>query len=115
MPFQRAPAARRWSQAFRRERAALACRALCPPPRLPSAFLSVTDPPASLRLASKLAPIHRLKTKVSDVVKSYQGHRNRYLEPGLSAQTDALLRDLVTWDLVVRGAGDDAQSWRLSS
>jgi hypothetical protein len=26
---------------------------------------------------------------------------------------DALLRDLVTWDLVVRGEGDDAQTWRL--
>ena len=26
---------------------------------------------------------------------------------------DALLRDLVTWDLVVRGEGDDAQAWRL--
>ena len=26
---------------------------------------------------------------------------------------DALLRDLVTWDLVVRGEGDDSQTWRL--
>jgi hypothetical protein len=26
---------------------------------------------------------------------------------------DALLRDLVTWDLVVQGEGDEAQTWRL--
>jgi hypothetical protein len=26
---------------------------------------------------------------------------------------DALLYDLVTWDLVVRGEGDDSQTWRL--
>jgi hypothetical protein len=26
---------------------------------------------------------------------------------------DALLRDLVTWDLVVPGEGDDAQAWHL--
>lgn len=26
---------------------------------------------------------------------------------------DALLHDLVTWDLVVRGEGDDSQTWRL--